>query len=151
MKQASFRFFPFSTLLYNSFTTVSMPNLRILYTENNFKINMCVLLVALSEQKCVNRKKLGKKWLDPLWLLHITVINFKWYGYKRFMDFKLVTIGPSWKSNCYHKSQSWLRMHLSAIECFSGLSKWTSEIHEAFPKPEYLPENGWFLSREFLE
>lgn len=54
------------------------------------------------------------------------------------------------KNNYYHKSQSWLRMHWSAIGCFSGLSKWTSEIHETLQNqnislrmPGFFPEYSW--------
>ena len=152
MKWTGFRFFHISTLLYNSLVRKSILNLRKLHTENNFKINMCVLVVpVLPEQKFFSRKKLNCKGFEPPCFFHTTVLNFKFYGYHRLIDFKLVPIGPLWKSNWYHKPQNWLMMHWSTTELpFFVLGKGISEKHEVLPKPEWQPMNDWFVSREFL-
>lgn len=112
---------------------------------------MCMLVVpALPEQKSFSRKKLSRKGFEPLWFLHITVINLKLYSYQRFIGFKPVPIGPSWKTNRYHKPQSWLMALMTCHRvAYFVLGQQTPEIHETLTKPEWQPENAWFVPREF--
>lgn len=141
-----YRFFHISTLLYNSLIRKSMLNLRKLYTENNFKISMCMLVVpALPEQKGFSRKKLSRKGFEPLWFLHITAINLKLYSYQRFIGFKPVPIGPTWKTNWYHKPQNWLMALMTCHRvAYFVLGQQTSEIHETQNQNDSLRMSGLF-------